>query len=270
MVLEVLVAAMGQTDLSLAEKMNLKDCNAVIANQCDRWSFDEKETVGGRVRMISTATRGVGTNRNLALEEASGDILLFADDDMVYYDGALEGVKRAFEQLPDADVICFGIDMTKEGIVFDERRHPVKRLSLFNALKFGTCRTAVRRSAVAKGRLRFSTLFGGGAIYSSGEDSLFLRDCFKRGLRVYSHSHVLGTCAKDGSSWFHGFDEKYLFDKGAWICCAFPKLKHLIKWYFIYKFSKKAAISFSKTADLINAGIKAFPRLEVFSGGKEE
>ena len=42
MKLEVLVATMGQTDLSLADRMNLRQ-NAVIANQCGRWVYFAKK-----------------------------------------------------------------------------------------------------------------------------------------------------------------------------------------------------------------------------------
>ena len=77
--IEVLVATMGQTDCSLAEKMNIKT-SAVIANQSQRWDYEEADR--GRVRMLSTDTKGVGINRNFALELSKGDILLLADDDM--------------------------------------------------------------------------------------------------------------------------------------------------------------------------------------------
>ena len=52
--------------------------------------------------MITTTTHGVGINRNLALFYATGDILLLADDDMVYADGYPEMVRKAFADWPDA------------------------------------------------------------------------------------------------------------------------------------------------------------------------
>lgn len=263
MTFEVLVTTMGQQEIVQHEKMNLR-CDTLIANQCDTWKMEQKQEPFGRVRMLSTATRGVGLNRNLGLAAAEGDIILFADDDIVYYDSDLRGVQDAFRQLPDADVIVFGLDMTKNGQVFDRRRHPVKRLRLHNALKFGAGRMAVRRQALQKHNIRFSTLFGGGCIYGSGEDSLLLRDCFKAGLRVYSHSYVLGACAKDSSTWFTGFNEKFMFDKGAWVACAFPKVKHLIKWYFIWRFSKKTQLSKGQVIRQFNRGIRAFEKLEAY------
>lgn len=263
MEVEVLVATMRQADLSLAKRMNIRG-NVVIANQCGQWRMDTVQNGNGCVRMLSSDTVGVGVNRNLALQLAQGEILLFADDDQVYYDGALEGVCNAFRELPDADVIFFGLDMTKNGEIYESRRHPKKRRHIFNSLRFGAARMAVRRSAVEKARLSFSPLFGGGCIYSCGEDSLFIRDCYRAGLRVYSHPHVLGTCAKDSSSWFRGYDKKYMFDRGAWIACGFPKIKHLIKWYFIFRLLPKTELSLGEVVRQINAGIRAYPGQNVY------
>lgn len=252
---------MEQTDCSLVEKMNIKT-SAVIANQCQRWDYEE--TNRGRVRMISTDTKGVGINRNFALELAKGDILLFADDDMTYYDGALQGVIDAFQTLPDADVILFGVDMTRGGQVYEKRRTPIRRAHIWNSMKYGTYRIAVRRQALRKHNIWFSTLFGGGCQYGCGEDSIFLRDCFRAGLKVYSHSYVLGTCAKDVSSWFSGYNEKYFYDRGAMLACAFKKAKHIIKWYYIWKFSRKTELPLKKVVRLTNAGIAAFQTLKPY------
>ncbi len=260
---EVLAVTMGQSDLSLHRAMNVH-CPHVIANQCEQWGYLEETHSYGTVRMVSSATKGVGLNRNLTLALAREDILLFADDDIVYYDAELQGVIEAFESLPDADVILFGIDMARNGEVFDKRRHPVRKLHVWNALGFGGCRMAIRRRAVEKHNLHFTTLFGGGTLYGSGEDSLFLRDCFRAGLTVYSHSYVLGVCAKDSSSWFTGFNEKYVFDKGAWLRAAFPKARHLLQWYFIRRFAEKSGFSKKKTKAYLRAGMKAYNTLQPF------
>ena len=263
MKLEVLVVSMRQQDTSLYEKMNIRG-DALIANQADRWTFAQRQTDTGTVRMVTTATRGVGLNRNQTLTWAEGDILLFADDDITYYDDAMEGVRRAFEELPEADVIFFGMDMTWDGEIFDRRRNQKKRLYLWNSLKYGAARMAIRRSALEKARLSFSILFGGGCRYGSGEDTLFICDCFRAGLKVYSHPFVLGKCAKDSSTWFRGFNEKFMFDKGAWVACAFPKTKHLMKWYFIWRYAKKTELPLKTVVHFMNRGIRAFRRGECF------
>ena len=131
-------------------------------------------------------------------------------------------------------------------------------------MKYGAARMAVRPAALKKHNIWFSTLFGGGCLYGSGEDSLLLRQCFRAGLRVYSHSYVLGTCAKDSSSWFTGYNEKYMFDKGAWIACAFPHAKCLMKWYFTRKLIKKTSLSKKEVCRLIKQGIRAYPKREAY------
>lgn len=266
---EVLVATMGQEDLQLQEKMNVQ-CDCLIANQNGIWGYQEQKKPFGTVRMITSATKGVGINRNLALSNAKGDILLFADDDVRYYDGTLEAVERAFRELPDADVIAFGMDMTRNGELSARRSEPCKRRHLWNAMRFGACRIAIRRSAVQKHSLSFSELFGGGSEYSCGEDTLFLRECFRKKLKVYSHSYVLGTCQRDCSSWFTGYTDKFFFDYGALLMSAFPRGKHWIKWHFAKKLSKKTGIAIPKIISLMNAGIKAFPTLTPYRENRKE
>lgn len=257
MELQVLVATVNQSDMSLPERMNLRQ-NAVIANQCGRWGCEKKEYDGCTVQMINSDTVGVGKNRNLALQAAEADILLFADDDIVYYDADLQPVIDAFRELPEADVIFFAIDMTKNGEVFDQRRHRTKRLHRYNCLRYGACRMAVRREAVAKHRLAFSTLFGGGCLYGSGEDTAFICDCLRAGLKLYSHEYVLGACAKDSSSWFAGYNEKYCFDCGALLACAFPRTKFAVKWHYIRKLKKRSGMKLHQVIKEVNSGIRAY------------
>lgn len=268
MELEVLVATMQQTDLSLVEKMNLRQ-NAVIANQCGRWEFAQSQIGDKQIRMLSTDTKGVGINRNLALQLAEADILLFADDDMVYYDGALQGVVDAFRQQPEADVIFFCMDYTRDGEIFEQRRHKTKRLHTWNCLRYGAARMAIRREAVIRHRLTFSTLFGGGCLYGSGEDTLFILDAIRAGLKLYASDYVIGKCAKDTSSWFSGYNEKYFYDRGALVACAFPRNKFLMRWYFAWKASKKANISAKKASQLMKSGIRGFRTLTAWSEKEE-
>lgn len=266
MELEVLVATVQQTDLSLAERMNLCQ-NAVIANQSGRWDYIERSD--GKIRMLTSDTKGVGVNRNLALQLAQAEILLFADDDVTYYDSSLQGVVDAFRELPDADVIFFALDYTRDGEIFEKRRHKTKRLHTWNCLRYGAARMAIRRDAVIRNRLAFSTLFGGGCRFSSGEDTLFILDAIRSGLRVYSHSYVLGKCAKDASSWFSGYNEKYFYDRGALVACAFPKTKHLMKWYFAWKASRKAKTPLKTVLRQMNKGLRGFQTLTAWSEKEE-
>lgn len=258
--LSVLCTTTDQNDLSKFKTMNI--CSDVIfANQCGRNETVTTSLEGHKVTLLSTATRGVGLNRNLALMAADSEIVLFADDDMTYYDGYAEAVVRAFDELPKADLLAFSVDFVKNGRIIKKRRNPVKRLRFWNSLKHGACVLAARRSALIQARVCFSHLFGGGCIYSSGEDSLFLLDCLRRGLRLYSHSFVLGACSKDSSSWFTGYHEKFFFDKGAWIAAAFPRTGALLRLYFSYQYRRLTDIPMRQMRRLMRRGEKGYRTL---------
>ena len=257
--LQVLLATMHQKDLSIVEKMNIR-CGAVIANQADRNEF----LAEGDVKMITTATRGVGLNRNIALLAADGEILLFADDDVVYKDDMTQSVIAAFEENPQADVLVFGMDILKGGQITERRRVKNRRLHVFNSMRFGTYRIAARREALLRANISFNQNFGGGCPFSSGEDSLFLKSCFDRGLKVYGHEYVLGTCAKDTSTWFVGCDEKYFYDKGVLMRYLFPRLPHVMALYFAIRFKRTTEMKVGQRIRLMQEGVNGGKRMRPY------
>lgn len=263
--LQVLVATMHQGDFSLAEKMNIH-CSAVFANQADRSDISVEEKPFGTLKMITTPTRGVGLNRNIALLAADGDYLLFADDDMVYYDGMAEAVTDAFLENPEADVLVFGVDILKNGKIAEQRHLKSRRLRVWNAMRFGTYRIAVRRESILRENIMFHQCFGGGCSFGSGEDSLFLKACFDKGLRVYAHDFVLGTCCKDSSSWFSGCNEKYFYDKGVLMRHLFPKAPYLMALYFAVRFKRETELSVSQRIRLMFAGVRGGKCMKHYPG----
>ena len=261
--LQILVAAMRQTDFSLVEKMNLQ-CDAILANQTDCNACEKHRYPFGNVQMISTDTRGVGVNRNIALEAAEAEYILFADDDVTYADGMPQKVIAEFHSHPDADVLIFGIDYTKNGRVTEQRRPGNKRRHLWNSMRFGAAVTAVKLSAIRSAGIRFNPYFGGGCIYSSGEDTLFLKDCICNGLKVYSTNTVLGRCSKDTSTWFTGCNEKYFYDKGALMNYLFPHFRCLAALYFAIRVKKQTDLNCLKRIQLMMAGVKGGKKLEPY------
>lgn len=253
--MQVLVATMHQNDVSLAEKMNIRS-SAVIANQADREEIVSCETKFGNIKMITTATRGVGLNRNIALMAADAEILLFSDDDVVYNDDVAENVTAAFETLPQADAIVFGMDIVKNGKITERRHLKRGRLKVWNSMRFGTYTVAVRRSSIIKKNVTFNQCFGGGCPFSAGEDTLFLKSCFDAGLKVYSYDYVLGTCSKDSSSWFTGYNEKYFYDKGVLVRNLFPKTAYVMALYFGIRFKRKTDLGVFKRLKYIYAGVR--------------
>lgn len=210
--IEVLVSTMNQKDLSIIDKMNLRG-KAIIINQCDSHAYIESKS-DPRIRMYSFAERGVGISRNNALMRSTADICIMADDDVTYVDNYEEIVSRAFRENPEADMIFFNVPSTNKS------RDNIKivknqRIRFYNCLKYGTFNIAFRREKILKANSYFSLLFGGGAKYGSGEDSLFIIDCLKKGLKIFSNTAKIAEVSHAESTWFHSYNEKYFFDRGA-------------------------------------------------------
>lgn len=213
MKIEVLVAAMNQEDKSLVKKLNLQS-DAIIGNQCNRNEIEVIKINDHNITYLSFNEKGVGLNRNNSLLRSSGDILLFADDDMEFVDNYVEIVEEAFSKIQNADALIFNI--ITEGKEINRRKNTkIKRVRFFNALNYGTVRIAVKRESIMKNRIMFSELFGGGTIFSSGEDSLFICDMLKKGLKIYTYPVVIGKVQQYESTWFNGYTDKFLYDKGA-------------------------------------------------------
>ncbi|MBO5007461.1 MAG: glycosyltransferase [Clostridia bacterium] len=259
---EVLVACMNQIDDSLYKKMNLHT-DAVLANQFDEYSYREyTEDDGSKVKLVSTADRGVGKNRNKALMNASGEYLLSADEDMIYVDNYEKIVLEAFKRKPDADMIVFNLNYLNR---FTPGRTPVtkfKRLHIFNSMRYGAARIAFKRSSLEKACLSFSVLYGGGARYSSGEDSLFIRDAFKKKLKMYYCPIVIADVKQEDSSWFKGYTEKYFRDKGVLIANCFPVLKHVLVYYYSFQMRNLTKeFGFKDILMLMREGYREFKNL---------
>ena len=254
---------MHQRDFSLVEKMNIHS-DAVIANQADRNELTVLERDGYHIRMQTTNTRGVGLNRNIALGLAQDEILLLADDDTTYSDNYAEQVANAFTELPDADVIIFRMQFTKNNVVYEVDQHSTRRLRRWDRLGFGTYQIAIRRSSLQRVNMHFTHLFGGGCIYGSGEDSLFLLDCRRRNLRIYTHEYLLGTNIKDESTWFCGYTEKFFYDKGAFLALARPRLKYLYLLRFVFGLRKDCTLSIRQKTYAMQCGIRGYANLRIY------
>ena len=227
---ELLVATMNQKDDSILERMRVQS-DAVVINQGCPFQWREFRRDAHQIRFLCCEELGIGLSRNTALTRARGDICLFADDDLVYRDGYAEILERAFGSFPDADVLVFNIRSIGARKNRDQIQRPM-RVHWFNFERYGAARIAVRRTSIFQHRISFSLLFGGGAQYSCGEDTLFLRDCLKAGLKIYAVPVTLADVDDSTSSWFRGYDEKFLRGRGALYRAMYPRLALL--WCFVY------------------------------------
>lgn len=210
--LEVLVASMNREKNEIIKEMNIQT-DAIIINQCEKWLYEEINKDKSTIRFISCNEKGVGLSRNNALMRSHGDIILFADEDEVFEEDYEKKVLSEFEKYQDADIIFFNVQSLNEDRPIDQITKE-KRMRLLDSMRFGTVRIAAKRKRIIENNIFFSLLFGGGAKYGSGEDSLFIKNCFDKKLKAYSSTKLIAKVKQDESTWFKGYNEKYFIDKG--------------------------------------------------------
>lgn len=229
--LQVLAAAVNQDVKALVEKMNLQT-EAVIVNQCDRCGYEQFDHRGSLIRCFFMTERGVGLNRNTALLHATGDIVLFSDEDIHLYDGYEKLVVDAFERNPQADLITFNFKVAEQrATYYNTESRPIR---WYNYGRYPTFSVAARLKSLRKANVSFSLLFGGGAKYSNGEDSLFLHDCLQKGLRLWACTDEIGEEIYRESTWFKGYNEKFFVDRGVLYHYLYGKAASLFSLRFLY------------------------------------
>lgn len=253
--LQVLVSAVNKEMDQLVSDMKL-ETDAIIINQCDVNEYKEKDYSFGKVKFYSFAERGVGLSRNNALLRGEGDILLFSDEDIVYEPGYKEVILSEFNKHKDADMLLFNFNVCESRRTYYTNK--LTRISWLNSGRYPTYSIAIKRERLIKSGVTFSTLFGGGAKYSAGEDSLFIKNLVDKGLRIYAVTACIGSEQERESSWFKGYNEKFFFDRGVLFHFLYGKLAGIMAIRFILK--KKSfmcdQISPSAAYKLIKDGIK--------------
>lgn len=258
MELEVLVAAVDENVIMLAEHMNIRTA-AVICNQCHEVSYKMFERNGREIRCWSFDERGVGRNRNNALMRAEKDLVLFGDEDIVYHDDYEEKVLQEFRRMPQADIIMFNVTAAQGRETYENTRY--KRVRWYNYGRYPTYAMCCRRESLWKANVWFSLLFGGGARYSNGEDSLFLHDCLKKGLRIMASPVCIGheQARNDASStWFHGYNEKFFRDRGTLYHSLYGRLEKAmaLRFLVVHRKTMCRTVPLKKAYRLMKEGMK--------------
>lgn len=110
MKLEILLSTMNKNgkkeNLQLIKKINAKTKTLTI-NQITKEEIKMEEDLESNNRLISVKDKGLSKSRNMAIQNANGDICIIADDDVKYVDDFENIIKNAYNKYKNYDVICF-------------------------------------------------------------------------------------------------------------------------------------------------------------------
>lgn len=118
--------------------------------------------------------------------------------------------------------------------------------------EYGSVHIAIKKRALIGKNVYFNTLFGSGAMYSCGEDTLFLKELIEKGLKLYKSPIRIASVDMSDSTWFKGYNEKYFKDKGALIEAAYPRISGLLAILQSVRNSKKCMGSYKYAAKIFS------------------
>lgn len=259
MTLEILLSCMKQKNFSLIDKMKL-NTDILIINQTNENSYSERIIKNTKQRMISNTNKGLSHSRNDLLNNMNCDIGIICDDDVVYRPNYDFIILNAFQKIKDADIIVFNINPLNYKEKFFKEIKKIRKAP--QNKYYSSVQIAFKKESFYKANLWFNINFGSGSKFSSGEESLLLREARKKGLKIYEYPEIIADVDFSKSTWFKGFDEKFFYDKGAWLKAAYPKSNFIFKWYFIFKFFNinNCNLGIKEILKNINNGIRGYKK----------
>lgn len=265
---QILCVTMNQIDFSKIKDMNINS-NIIFANQSNKVGYSELKFKNHIAKMITTNTKGVGINRNIALSYADAEICLFADDDVIYFDNLEDIILKEFADYPSADVIIFHLESNS-----NERKlakySKTRRWKKYEPRPWGAVRIAFRLNAVQKANLWFSPLFGGGCVFPNGEDSMWIDSAFDANLKFYVSNKTIGYVDMSESSWFSGFDYKYFYAKGAFYQASYPRMIKIWMLYFAFRTRKMTMLTFKERLQWLEYGRHGYNSMKSYEEFKYE
>lgn len=202
---EILLSTYGERIFDVLEKAVVWASNAqvlIVHQELDtnvqERAFDLIKT-NRNITYIPTKSYGVAKSRNLALENATGDILLFCDDDIELVDDFYEQLKRSFYSNPTSAAITFAVKDPISGKL--TKRFPLKRKqhNKKTILGVGTIEVAVRKDAVVKAGVFFPEDLGAGSEYPLCDEPVFLSRLLNKNCKVTYEPVVIALHPIDSS-----------------------------------------------------------------------
>ncbi|GEK88391.1 hypothetical protein SAMN04488100_10279 [Alkalibacterium putridalgicola] len=244
--MQVLLSTMNQRNYNLLNEMKISS-DTIVVNQTNGNQIDEFDYQGNYIKWINVTGKGLSKSRNIALYNSFSEICLLADDDLEYVDNYSELIKIQFESHAEADVLVFQVEGIEKK--FKKYSSNSKNINFFNSMKVSSVEIAFKRKSIIEKNITFNELFGAGAIYSMGEENIFLIECLKKGLKIKYVPIKIADLHIENSSWFEGFNKDYFISRGA----SFAAMGKKISVLLVIQFAIRKRSKFNKHMNLFNS-----------------
>lgn len=180
--LQVLISVLGKSGLErlVCSKLPVVDgVEYMVGLQCPSGEvvtipalFELREDIA----VCRLDSIGLSKNRNSLLESATGEVVMFGDDDVDYTKEGLEAVMECFNDSSlDFATFCFASSSAEKA--YPDYSFPL--IAMPKGYYVSSIELACRLSSV--GQVRFNEQFGLGGRYLCGEEDLFVDSLLRKG-----------------------------------------------------------------------------------------
>lgn len=220
---------------NLVKHMNIST-DFILINQITN---NEKKFDKFSDKLYTYYEKGASKSRNKGLKRATGDICILADDDVVYENNYEELIEKAYKKHPKADIIIFYVEsLNKER---KTKRKGNGKIGIFSLMKIRTSEITFKRNSIIEKGICFDENFGPSEKFIKGEETIFISDCLKKGLKVISVNKKIATADNRKSTWYIGVNKEFLYYQGAIFGRIYPRInkiisiQYVIRKYHLYK-----------------------------------
>jgi glycosyltransferase involved in cell wall biosynthesis len=251
--IEIIVSTNNKNIEHVIENFNsLSPTKVLIIQQTD--IKNEIDIKNENIKLLTFSETGLSKARNRGLEYSSGDIIVVADDDLKYLENFTSIIEDAFQLHPEIDIITFQIT-TPEGKPYKKYKDSSFLHNIFSINKVSSVEIAFRKKKIA-GIISFDENFGLGSKYPLGEETIFLADAIKNGLKILYMPIPIVIHPKESSGKL--YTEKKIIARGAKFKRIYGYYASIIAFLFAIKKYKEynKQFSFIQYINLIFKGIK--------------
>jgi glycosyltransferase involved in cell wall biosynthesis len=206
-----------------------------------------------KVRVINVEEKGLSKSRNLAIKNASREICLIADDDVVYLPNFHKEIIKAFNQNGKASIITFNHQRTGKEFPQNISRkvysHSKKTIENVCSIEI-----AFKLKDIEASRVCFDENFGLGSYFETGEEYLFLWDAIKVRIGVLFYpaiivSHPLISSGEDQGS------DRVLFARGALFYKSKANLAYILVVKYVFFLIRYDFIGWNQCVEKYKTGL---------------
>ena len=173
--IEILIATMNRDNFDFLIPMfpfaNYWDFSLVIVNQSSGNSLISSHE---NVKVINSQEIGLSKSRNLALNNATKELLVITDDDVIFKPDFEFKIIKAFNHFNNPAMIRFCSEKEANALMQKYPKQQKMNLSWLDVLNTKSIEIVVNRTQIKNQKIQFDERFGLGSTFGAGEEQVFL------------------------------------------------------------------------------------------------